>query len=68
MDGKCSGDRCAPLKRQTDAQAIACTKSQQSGQDIGDQCEYIQELLLDFINPNADGHIPGLPSLPGMAM
>ncbi|KAF2969929.1 hypothetical protein GQX73_g3619 [Xylaria multiplex] len=37
MDGKCSGDRCAPLKRQTDAQAIACTKSQQSGQDIGDQ-------------------------------
>ncbi|KAI0405892.1 hypothetical protein F4802DRAFT_606633 [Xylaria palmicola] len=36
MDGKCSGDRCAPLKRQTDAQAIACTKSQQSGHDIGD--------------------------------
>ncbi|KAI0467145.1 hypothetical protein F4859DRAFT_518359 [Xylaria cf. heliscus] len=37
MDGKCSGDRCAPLKRQTDAQAIACTKSQQSGIDIGDK-------------------------------
>ncbi|KAI1175608.1 hypothetical protein F4777DRAFT_598487 [Nemania sp. FL0916] len=37
MDGKCSGDRCAPLKRQTDAQAIACTKSQQAGNDIGDQ-------------------------------
>lgn len=39
MDGKCSGDRCAPLKRQTDAQAIACTKSQQAGFDIGDKCE-----------------------------
>ncbi|GAP85307.1 hypothetical protein SAMD00023353_1002180 [Rosellinia necatrix] len=37
MDGKCSGDRCAPLKRQTDAQAIACTKSQQAGHDIGDK-------------------------------
>ncbi|KAJ3552587.1 hypothetical protein NPX13_g11076 [Xylaria arbuscula] len=37
MDGKCSGDRCAPLQRQTDAQAIACTKSQQSGENIGDQ-------------------------------
>ncbi|KAI0867535.1 hypothetical protein GGS24DRAFT_495264 [Hypoxylon argillaceum] len=37
MDGKCSGDRCAPLKRQTDAQAIACTKSQQAGFDIGDK-------------------------------
>ncbi|KAI1751794.1 hypothetical protein F4782DRAFT_547345 [Xylaria castorea] len=37
MDGKCSGDRCAPLKRQTDAQAIACTKSQQSSIDIGDK-------------------------------
>ncbi|KAI1182958.1 hypothetical protein F5B17DRAFT_160363 [Nemania serpens] len=37
MDGKCSGDRCAPLKRQTDQQAIACTKSQQSGYDIGDK-------------------------------
>ncbi len=41
MDGHCSGDRCAPLQRQTDAQAIACTKSQQAGQDIGDQCEYL---------------------------
>jgi hypothetical protein len=43
MDNKCSGDRCSPLKRQTDAQAIACTKSQQSGEDIGDQCEYIRD-------------------------
>ncbi|KAI1809962.1 hypothetical protein GGS20DRAFT_590038 [Poronia punctata] len=37
MDGKCSGDRCAPLQRQTDAEAIACTKSQQSDTDIGDE-------------------------------
>ncbi|TGJ78546.1 hypothetical protein E0Z10_g10223 [Xylaria hypoxylon] len=37
MNGKCSGDRCAPLKRQTDAQAVACTKSQQSGEYNGDK-------------------------------
>jgi hypothetical protein len=36
MDTKCSGDRCAALQRQTDAQAIACTKSQMSKDDIGD--------------------------------
>ncbi|KAI8628951.1 hypothetical protein F5Y19DRAFT_485315 [Xylariaceae sp. FL1651] len=36
MDNKCSGDRCAPLQRQTDAQAIACTKGSESKEDIGD--------------------------------
>lgn len=48
MDGKCSGDRCAPLKRQTDAQAIACTKSQQAKEDIGDQCELSPTNLLGW--------------------
>ncbi|KAK3987633.1 hypothetical protein QBC44DRAFT_118494 [Cladorrhinum sp. PSN332] len=37
MDTKCSGDRCSALKRQTDAQAIACTKSQMAKEDIGDK-------------------------------
>ncbi|KAI1769044.1 hypothetical protein GGR53DRAFT_274983 [Hypoxylon sp. FL1150] len=36
MDGKCSGDRCAPLQRQTDQQAIDCVKSQSVQEDIGD--------------------------------
>ncbi|KAL8288299.1 hypothetical protein RB601_004632 [Gaeumannomyces tritici] len=36
MDGKCSGDRCRPLKRQTDAQAIACTKQRAYPEEIGD--------------------------------
>jgi len=36
MDGKCSGDRCAPLQRQTDAKAVACTKGQTAREDIGD--------------------------------
>lgn len=35
MDTKCSGDRCPALKRQTDAQAIACTKSASAREDIG---------------------------------
>lgn len=38
MDGHCANDRCAPLKRQTDAQAIACTKAQSVKESIGDQC------------------------------
>ncbi|KAI1476855.1 hypothetical protein F4774DRAFT_427790 [Daldinia eschscholtzii] len=37
MDGKCSGDRCAPLKRQTDQAAIDCVKSQSVKEDIGDE-------------------------------
>ncbi|KAH6656121.1 hypothetical protein BKA67DRAFT_658003 [Truncatella angustata] len=36
MDTKCAGDNCAALKRQSDAQAIACTKAQASKYDIGD--------------------------------
>ncbi|KAI1384851.1 uncharacterized protein F4822DRAFT_374855 [Hypoxylon trugodes] len=36
MDGKCSGDRCAPLQRQTDKQAIDCIKGQSVKEDIGD--------------------------------
>jgi hypothetical protein len=40
MDSKCAGDRCAALKRQTDAEAIACTKSQAAKEDIGtNSCE-----------------------------
>jgi len=35
MDTKCSGDRCAALKRQPDADAIACTKSQMAKENIG---------------------------------
>ncbi|KAG7284527.1 hypothetical protein NEMBOFW57_010902 [Staphylotrichum longicolle] len=35
MDGKCAGDRCAPLQRQTDAKAIACAKAQAAREDIG---------------------------------
>ncbi|KAI1338723.1 hypothetical protein F5Y15DRAFT_416492 [Xylariaceae sp. FL0016] len=37
MDGHCANDRCAPLKRQTDAQAVACTKKQAHQEDIGDK-------------------------------
>jgi hypothetical protein len=41
MDGKCAGDRCAPLKRQSDADAIACTKKQTAREDIGDnKCKH----------------------------
>jgi len=36
MDGKCSGDRCAPLKRQPDTNAVDCTKKQTSIESIGD--------------------------------
>lgn len=40
MDTKCAADNCAALKRQTDAQAIACTKAQAAKYNIGDdQCE-----------------------------
>jgi hypothetical protein len=35
MDGKCGGDRCSPLKRQSDADAIACTKGQSAREDLG---------------------------------
>ncbi|KAI0115415.1 hypothetical protein F4814DRAFT_460122 [Daldinia grandis] len=35
MDGKCSGDRCSPLQRQTDQAAIDCVKSQSVQEDIG---------------------------------
>ncbi|KAH9907808.1 hypothetical protein F4778DRAFT_777185 [Xylariomycetidae sp. FL2044] len=35
MDGKCANDRCAPLKRQTDQQAIDCVKSQSVPEDLG---------------------------------
>ncbi|KAI1375847.1 hypothetical protein F4677DRAFT_102695 [Hypoxylon crocopeplum] len=37
MDGKCSGDRCAPLQRQTDQAAIDCVKSQSVQESIGDE-------------------------------
>lgn len=36
MDNKCAGDNCPPLTRQTDANAIACTKPQMVHEDIGD--------------------------------
>ncbi|KAL7626417.1 hypothetical protein AAE478_003189 [Parahypoxylon ruwenzoriense] len=36
MDGKCSGDRCSPLQRQTDQAAIDCVNSQTVKEDIGD--------------------------------
>ncbi|KAK3680920.1 hypothetical protein B0T22DRAFT_524326 [Podospora appendiculata] len=35
MDTKCSGDNCKALQRQSDAKAIACTKSQIAKEDIG---------------------------------
>lgn len=41
MDGHCANDRCAPLKRQTDAEAIACTKAQSVKESIGDQCTFL---------------------------
>lgn len=51
MDGHCANDNCAPLKRQTDAQAVACTKRAYVAESIGDgQCElifYRPALLLD---------------------
>lgn len=40
MDGKCSGDRCSPLQRQTDQAAIDCVKSQSVQEDIGDDCKW----------------------------
>ncbi|KAI1328943.1 hypothetical protein F5Y16DRAFT_409483 [Xylariaceae sp. FL0255] len=36
MDTHCASDNCTALTRQTDQQAIACTKAQVSGLDIGD--------------------------------
>ena len=41
MDGKCSGDRCAPLQRQTDQAAIDCIKSQSVQESIGDECKFL---------------------------
>jgi hypothetical protein len=35
MDTKCANDNCKALQRQTDAKAIACTKSQMAREDIG---------------------------------
>jgi hypothetical protein len=47
MDGKCAGDRCAPLKRQSDADAIACTKQQTAREDIGSsKCKDTRFVLL----------------------
>ncbi|KAL2125649.1 hypothetical protein VTJ04DRAFT_2014 [Mycothermus thermophilus] len=43
MDTKCAGDRCPALKRQTDAEAIACTKKQFARESIGDT-EWLKEL------------------------
>lgn len=41
MNGHCANDNCAPLQRQTDQQAIACTKSQEVIEDIGDdECKF----------------------------
>lgn len=43
MDTKCANDNCAALKRQTNDQAIACTKAQASKEDIGaSQCKSIK--------------------------
>lgn len=40
MDGKCAGDRCAPLQRQQDANAVACTQGQKARESIGDECKF----------------------------
>lgn len=49
MDNKCAGDRCAPLKRQSDATAIACTKAAAAREDIGtSSCKFLNPLLLSF--------------------
>jgi hypothetical protein len=45
MDTKCAGDNCKALTRQTDAQSIACTKSQMARESIGDECEYTHPSL-----------------------
>ncbi|AEO63845.1 uncharacterized protein THITE_2085357 [Thermothielavioides terrestris NRRL 8126] len=36
MDNKCAGDTCSVLQRQSNEQAIACTKPQMAKEDIGD--------------------------------
>ncbi|KAK7953431.1 hypothetical protein PG996_014322 [Apiospora saccharicola] len=43
MDGHCANDRCAPLKRQTEAQANACLKSQSFKESVGDD-QWLKEL------------------------
>ncbi|KAK8065557.1 hypothetical protein PG997_012304 [Apiospora hydei] len=53
MDGHCANDRCAPLKRQTEAQANACLKSQSFKESIGDdQCESSIPLSLNSSTAN----------------
>jgi hypothetical protein len=50
MDGKCSGDRCAPLQRQVDTKAVACTQNQYAREDIGtDKCELFSEGLVEIM-------------------
>lgn len=63
MDGRCGGDACAPLERQTDEQAVSCTNSQQVVEDIGDDdCE----LRSTYFMRNMGSHYKtGLDNLPG---
>ena len=55
MDGHCANDRCPPLQRQTDAQAIACTKAQSVKESIGDQCAFPPRLLCSLLSLGAAG-------------
>ena len=48
MDGRCAMDSCKQLKRQTDAQAMACTKHAMIKENIGDSCKIYSPLFLFF--------------------
>lgn len=49
MDTKCANDNCAALKRQTNDQAIACTKAQASKEDIGaSQCKFKHRAIINL--------------------
>lgn len=50
MDSKCANDNCKALTRQSDAQAIACTKQQQAREDIGDdKCKSAAPLCTELV-------------------
>lgn len=67
MDGKCANDRCPPLKRQTDAQAVACTKKRAYPEEIGDVCKWQPPLAgITCVRAELTGYPrAGLKDIPG---
>ena len=63
MNTKCANDRCPALQRQTDAQAIACTKGQMAKEDTGaSDCKTSLLIILDSeVNANTACRALGSP-------